>query len=205
MFLPGESHEQRSLAGYSLAGHRESDTTEWLHFSLSGFSPRLLSNTVLNTSSHTFVPSFAYSLFLQTPLLMEYHARDFGGNKNEPVPALSESPSCGKRKTRKTRFLRSSVLEHMRYWARTRDVEASLRKGIFSAVDVLARKTEGRASQARSREKQFLEAEPNVAQSRSWWQKHSADRAGESGSRLWEPGGQGLRLLGQGVCSQPSA
>ena len=27
-FLPGESHGQRSLAGYSPQGHRESDTTE---------------------------------------------------------------------------------------------------------------------------------------------------------------------------------
>ena len=27
-FLPGESHGQRSLAGYSLWGHKESDTTE---------------------------------------------------------------------------------------------------------------------------------------------------------------------------------
>ena len=28
VFLPGESHEQRSLVGYSLRGHKESDTTE---------------------------------------------------------------------------------------------------------------------------------------------------------------------------------
>ena len=28
LFLPGEFHGQRSLAGYSLWGHRESDTTE---------------------------------------------------------------------------------------------------------------------------------------------------------------------------------
>ena len=30
VFLPGESHGQRSLAGYSLWGHKESDTTEQL-------------------------------------------------------------------------------------------------------------------------------------------------------------------------------
>ena len=29
-FLPGESHGQRSLVGYSLLGHKESDMTEWL-------------------------------------------------------------------------------------------------------------------------------------------------------------------------------
>ena len=28
LFLPGEFHGQRSLAGYSLWGHKESDTTE---------------------------------------------------------------------------------------------------------------------------------------------------------------------------------
>ena len=30
VFLPGESHEQRSLAGYSPWGYKESDTTEKL-------------------------------------------------------------------------------------------------------------------------------------------------------------------------------
>ena len=28
VFLPGESHGQRSLAGYSPQGHKEEDTTE---------------------------------------------------------------------------------------------------------------------------------------------------------------------------------
>ena len=31
VFLPGESHGQRSLRGYSLWGHRESDMTEQLY------------------------------------------------------------------------------------------------------------------------------------------------------------------------------
>ena len=33
VLLPGKSQGQRSLVGYSPCGHRESDTTEWLHFS----------------------------------------------------------------------------------------------------------------------------------------------------------------------------
>ena len=33
LFLPGEFHEQRSLAGYSLWHHKESDTTEQLTLS----------------------------------------------------------------------------------------------------------------------------------------------------------------------------
>ena len=32
VFLPEESHGRRSLVGYSPRGHKESDTTEWLHF-----------------------------------------------------------------------------------------------------------------------------------------------------------------------------
>ena len=34
IFLPGESHRQRSLVGYSPQGCKESDTTEQLHFQL---------------------------------------------------------------------------------------------------------------------------------------------------------------------------
>ena len=41
VFLLGEFHGQRSLAGYSPWGHKESDTTEWLTLSLS-FQPCLL-------------------------------------------------------------------------------------------------------------------------------------------------------------------
>ena len=32
VLLPGKSHEQRSLVGYSPRGRKESDTIEWLHF-----------------------------------------------------------------------------------------------------------------------------------------------------------------------------
>ena len=34
VLLPGEFHAQRSLAGYSPWGHRQSDTTEWLNNSI---------------------------------------------------------------------------------------------------------------------------------------------------------------------------
>ena len=30
LFLPGEYHEQRNLAGYGPGGHKELDMTEWL-------------------------------------------------------------------------------------------------------------------------------------------------------------------------------
>ena len=32
VLLPGKSYGQRSLVGYSSWGHKELDTTEWLHF-----------------------------------------------------------------------------------------------------------------------------------------------------------------------------
>ena len=43
LFLPGESHGQRSLAGYSPWGHKESDMTEQLK----------LTNTMVYTQTHT--------------------------------------------------------------------------------------------------------------------------------------------------------
>ena len=45
VFLPGKSHGQRSLVGYSPWGRKESDTTERLHLHLRvvGSQPRVLS------------------------------------------------------------------------------------------------------------------------------------------------------------------
>ena len=54
VLLPGKSHGRRSLVGYSLWGHEESDTTERLHFTslhwsckLSSASFQLLKHTKL--------------------------------------------------------------------------------------------------------------------------------------------------------------
>ena len=44
VFLSGESHGQRSLAGYSPWGHKESDMTEWLTLSLSQTIYRIKQN-----------------------------------------------------------------------------------------------------------------------------------------------------------------
>ena len=43
VFLPGESYGQKSLAGYSPWGHKESDTTEQLNSIVSRLSTSLLS------------------------------------------------------------------------------------------------------------------------------------------------------------------
>ena len=49
IFFPGEFHGQRSLAGYIPRGHKESDMTQWLTFSLS------LSLCNLTSKSHISV------------------------------------------------------------------------------------------------------------------------------------------------------
>ena len=53
VFLPGESHEQRSLAGYSPQGHKESDMTKWLTF-----LKIILLNFIFTSLSHFFLGLF---------------------------------------------------------------------------------------------------------------------------------------------------
>ena len=45
VFLPGKSHRGRSLAGYSPWGHKESDTTERIHFHIQERSKSQISKT----------------------------------------------------------------------------------------------------------------------------------------------------------------
>ena len=46
VFLPGQSHGQRSLAGYSPWGHKESDRIERLTLLLKGIVPNTLQYTI---------------------------------------------------------------------------------------------------------------------------------------------------------------
>ena len=50
IFLPGKSHEQWSLAGYSPWSHKEWDMTEWLTLSLFMIIWELTHNTLLITT-----------------------------------------------------------------------------------------------------------------------------------------------------------
>ena len=50
VFLPGESHGQRSLAGCSPWGHRASDTTEWLTHTRQWLPPQV---PLLEAPSHS--------------------------------------------------------------------------------------------------------------------------------------------------------
>ena len=51
-YLRGESHGQRSLAGYSPQGHNELDTTKWLTVSLSLQSHQILGDHTPNSGPH---------------------------------------------------------------------------------------------------------------------------------------------------------
>ena len=67
--LPGKFHGQRSLVGYSPRGHKESDTTEWLHFT-STQSPRWLCVCPKQSSfSHfSFSPNTSLGLSSSSPI-----------------------------------------------------------------------------------------------------------------------------------------
>ena len=67
VFLPGKSHGQRSLAGYSLWGHKELDTTEQLHF-----TSLQTQETVIRTSSGWWKAQ----AFLLSGITFLYHERD---------------------------------------------------------------------------------------------------------------------------------
>ena len=64
VFLPGESHGQRSLAGYSPWDHKELDTTEWLTHTQARLSSSWLSYVFhpfkADLMSETFLVSFLY-------------------------------------------------------------------------------------------------------------------------------------------------
>ena len=66
VLLPGKSHGRRSLVGYSPWGRKESDTTEWLHFTSQECAPtkitvtshRMMSYCLLNWSSASLKSRF---------------------------------------------------------------------------------------------------------------------------------------------------
>ena len=63
--LPGESHGQRNLVGYSPWGHKESDTTEWLTCmrGSGGQSRRGRGTCVPNSRSHRRVCAFTLTSY----------------------------------------------------------------------------------------------------------------------------------------------
>ena len=70
IFLPGEFHGQRNLAGYSPKGHKESVRTQWLTFSLS------LSLCNLTNKSHisVFAPKRGFIIQLTHKYLRKFRS-----------------------------------------------------------------------------------------------------------------------------------
>jgi len=67
VFLPGESHAQKSLVGYSLWGHKESDMTEHSTAPLNlikHLAPKYFSNFSCPFISHCFHPRFSHHCLL---------------------------------------------------------------------------------------------------------------------------------------------
>ena len=81
VFMPGESHEQRSLVCYSPWGHKESDTTERLHFHWLSFFLKIITVStsgwfystttvvvVIKTVSRAWLFVIPWTTACQTPL-----------------------------------------------------------------------------------------------------------------------------------------
>ena len=63
--LPGKFHGQRSLAGYSPWGHKESDTIEWLHFHFSLSRSKRQQNMCICFHWYVCTEVYAYILWLK--------------------------------------------------------------------------------------------------------------------------------------------
>ena len=72
VFLPGKSHGQRSLAGYSPWGCKELDTTEYAHTYMSnvGLTTAIQQNSLVMTSTWLDADDTCFSLELS--VLFEY-------------------------------------------------------------------------------------------------------------------------------------
>ena len=69
VFLAGKSHGQRSLEGYSPRGHKESDTTEQLHF---------LSFDIILQASRSNETSLVAQVVKHLPTMRETQVRPLG-------------------------------------------------------------------------------------------------------------------------------
>ena len=85
IFLPGKSHGQRSLVGYSPWGSKESDTTEWLHFKDQTYSHNL--HFKITGLARRFNPETV----LRQDTLLLYNPKECRGEKVCPFFLLENS------------------------------------------------------------------------------------------------------------------
>ena len=95
VLLPGESHGQRSLVGYSPWGHKEWDTTEQLHFPLaSQYLQRV--GSWLSKVHQIYICSawISVQLFNNTVIIKNFHGKFFQGN-SPVVESTCHCRRCG--------------------------------------------------------------------------------------------------------------
>jgi len=73
VFLPGESHGQRSLAGYSPQGHKELDTTEWLSMCAHTYTHAHILNDNALVSLVDFYTQYQCYVNIAMSVCMGYH------------------------------------------------------------------------------------------------------------------------------------
>ena len=80
VFFPGESHKQRSLAAYSPWGHKESDATEQLTFSLHTWEEKLKKNVCVCVCVCVCASLLLYqvSLVKNLPAMLETWVQSLG-------------------------------------------------------------------------------------------------------------------------------
>ena len=91
VFLPGESHGQRSLVGYSPRGRKESDTTELLHLHLVFLRTKI---TPLVTVSHRKITLYHQVLAWVSDVTNAWLCRTYGWVylKLKAVPGNDKAP-----------------------------------------------------------------------------------------------------------------
>ena len=77
VFLPGESHGQRSLVGYSPWGQKESDTTERLHFHLIDVGNKEGMCVYVSHSVMSQLFAIPWTIARQAPLSMEFSRQEY--------------------------------------------------------------------------------------------------------------------------------
>ena len=85
VFLPGESHGQRSLVGYSPSGHKELDTTERLNNNRNA--------CVLSLFSHVQLFETLWTVVHWAPLFMGFSRQEYWSRL--PCPPPGELPDPG--------------------------------------------------------------------------------------------------------------
>ena len=118
VFLPGEFHEPRSLAGYSLWGHKESDMTEWTSVFLSAFFMVQLTSVHDCWKNHSFDYLHLFFCFCSEFChTLEWNSHGFTCAPHPDSPLPPPSPPAPPRFSQCTRSERLSHASNLGWWS----------------------------------------------------------------------------------------